>query len=478
LRAELGSAPERTSLDDDSYLLALTARARVPGERLGVRLDEASLKRLERIAVQRTARSALAPDLTTAIKLAPGALAHPPDSLLGRNGDHLAAFVARAQRPDGTFSGGDGWALQRSLVATAEGLAALKPAAAAGAIQKEPGERERRYAAAAVRARGAFERLGAHIDDPYTAAVVLAAGALEGALADELRGRVLSAIVELDGGGDGRALPVPPGVVRADGSVPTTIEATALAVLALRDHPAASAVLPDLGASILSAYRPGVGFGDGATNRAALEAVAHLFATPLPSRVVVSLGVDGKARGADTLEGDRLHEVMTLDVGLEAVGRSLAVTVEADPPLPGLSFVLEVDYAVPWSAPSPDAGLNLVVDVPKGLAVGAPAEVALRAVAPGGAALRVVHGLPAGVDAVPASLEALVAAGVIERFEAKGGVVVLHAPPRRQGELFQAKYKVIPALAGTLRTRVASVELQGRPSTIVHFPPAAWTIAR
>ena len=304
---------------------------------------------------------------------------------------------------------------------------------------------------------------------------MLGTGVVESPLREELEKKVVAALVK---GADGsRSLPVPDGVVRADGSRPSEVEATARALWALKDHAPSNALLPDLGAFVLSAYRPGVGFGDGATNRVALEAVALIFRDPLPARVVVSLLVDGKSVGADTLEGARLQEVMTLDAGFPAPrgDKPLAIEVQADPPVPGLSYVVTLDYAVPWPAPAADAGIELNIALPK-LTVGAAADIKLTATAPAGSPLVIRHGLPAGVDPVKHTLEALVASGTLTSFSISEGVVELSAPGRNQGELFEATYKVVPTLAGTLHPRVASARAAGRAE--VHFPAPAWTITR
>lgn len=469
LRAELQSAPDRSSLDDDGYLLSLTGHARALGIKLGAPVDEKVLVRLTRLATQRAARRSISPELMAAMRLAPGALAHNSTTLLSRNGEHLAAFVARNQRPDGTFAGADGWPLQQLIVATADGLAAVR----AGG-QTEAGQR--RAAAATVRARGAFERFAKQVDDPYTAAVVVASGAVQGEQLTSLCTLVQSALEKRDDGS--QVLPAPIGVVRADGSAPTDVEATAWAILALRDFAPAAKVLPDLGASVLQAYRAGRGFGDGATNVVALDAVMLLFSAPLPQKVAVSLRINDKVVGSDALEGARLQEVLTLDADLDdAAGRgALAVTVTADPPVPGLSYVLAVRSAVPWPKAPADAGLNLTVSV-SDLRVGATSDVVLRAVAPGGGALRLTQGLPAGVDAVRASLQRLVDDHTIESFDVVGGVVTMDAPARNQGELFTARFQIVPTLAGALHTQVASAELQGQPATAVYFPPMVWSIS-
>ena len=122
-----------------------------------------------------------------------------------------------------------------------------------------------------------------------------------------------------------------------------------------------------------------------------------------------------------------------------------------------------MDYAVPWPKPEKDAGLSLAVNVKGPLAVGKSSEVELTAVAPGGVAIRVTQGLPAGVDAVRSSLEELVASGTITKFEVTDGVVVLDAPARAQGALVLARYKVVRATPS---------------SDAVFFPPSLWNIAR
>src|SRR4029079_12074282 len=88
-----------------------------------------------------------------------------------------------------------------------------------------------------TRAAGAFLRNAAQVTDGYTAAAMLASGAVSGDLAQTLRDRVRGAIKTGDDGA--KYLDVEDGVVRADGSPPSRVEATALAVLALETDPKA-----------------------------------------------------------------------------------------------------------------------------------------------------------------------------------------------------------------------------------------------
>jgi hypothetical protein len=480
LKSEIASAPDRDTLDDDGYLLALAARAHDLSAKLGAPVDDKTIAHLQRIAAQRIARRAMTADPLQAAVIAPGALGFAPDGLIGRSGQHLAALIARSQRPDGTFGGGGGWPLSRVLVATAAGVRAVDAAratpTAADGSKDEVDEAARRANAVDLKAKGAFERFGGQIDDPYTAAVVVATGAVTGALADELRAKVITAIVD---DGDGKKALLPAGL-RGDGTVPTKIEATSWAILALQSASDAKQkyALPDLGATVLSAYRPGIGFGDGATNRVAFDAVTTLFADKLPAKVAITLSIDGNKVGGASLEGDALHDVAVMGATLAKAGDKLDVVVEADPPLPGLSYVLTVEYGVPWPKAPVDAGLSLDVAVKGGLQVGKAADLVLRATAPGGAALHVVQGLPAGVDAVKSSLDALVSSGSITKYDVTDGVVTMDAPARRQGELFNASFKIMPTLAGSLHSRVASVSIANAAATEVFFPPSTWTISR
>src|SRR2546423_10908077 len=133
-------------------------------------------------------------------------------------------------------------------------VAAAACARAVRAAAASPADRQR-ATRVSLRARGAFERNLPRIEDPYTAAAVLASGATDGITRDKLRERLRKAIRQNEDGS--RAVPVGRGVLRADGVVPSEVEATALAVLGLRDDPAAQPAIADLGARLLSAYDPG-----------------------------------------------------------------------------------------------------------------------------------------------------------------------------------------------------------------------------
>jgi hypothetical protein len=469
VRSELDSGLYRGGVADDAYLLLLTGQAKALLEKLGGTADEAWLRKLRIIATQRAIRHARAPDPATAALLTEAALAHPDSAVLSRLGERLASQLAGWQRPDGTFQGGNGWTLQRLLVTTADSVRAVK-----AAESQDTGKR--RAQGVALKANGAFERHLRRIEDPYTAASVLASGAVDGSMAELLRERVKKAIVTRDDGS--KALPVPENVQRPDGYPPSELETTSLAALALKDDRDGAALLPDLGASILSGYRPSSGFGDGYSNLIALRAVLEIFDEPLPERVRVDLMIDGRSVATGDLSGDKLKQVLPLDAPLLSPAGAHTVTVKADPPVPGLGFAMTFSYYVPWPLEDATGGLELSVDLSKDAAVGRPVDVTLTAVAPASMALSIRQSLPAGVQVDRPSLDSLVSNGVITRFETEDGAVTLEAPARAQGQTFAARYRVIPTLSGTLHSSASTIMPLGRPDAASHVPPSTWIVKR
>ncbi len=490
LRSELLSAGGREDVASVAYALLLAGRApellaalgearsaealkalSAPGQRLMVpapqvpgEVDVEAVRTGLMRATQRALRWSRAPDVATAAMLAEGALAHPGNPVLARLGERLAARVAAAQLPDGTCQGGDGWTLQRLLVATADCTRAVR--AAAGTP-----EGKRRAAFFDARALGALERNRAHVKDGYTAAALLASGVVTGSLRDSLREQVREAVRRRDEGA--AYLPVEEDVVDAEGATPTEAEATALAVLALEGD--VKAPLADLGAALLASYEPVRGWGSGRANRLALQAVVALFREPLPARVRVVLERDGQVLTEGTFDAKALREVLSLEAAAPGSGGEHAWTVRAEPAVPGLGFSLSLSAAVPW-AQEARPGLELAVHVPSEAKVGQPAEVMLQASTPSGLPLVLRHGLPAGVQVDAASLESLVREGKVASWEAEDGAVTLRLPPRGPGEPFQARFRVIPTLAGTLQGGASSLTTQARPDLVSYVPPAIWAV--
>ncbi|MCK6552691.1 hypothetical protein L6R52_43110, partial [Myxococcota bacterium] len=465
LRTELASALARSSLADDAYALRLAGRAPELLAKLGGEADPKALRELGIVAGQRALRATRVPDPLTAALFAEGALAHPDAPVLARLGERLATTLARSQRPDGTFSGGDGWTLQRLMVATAECLRAL------GGASADP-KAKARFDRARVSAEGAFERNRPRIEDGYTAAAILASRAVDGALADELR-KIVRDEVRQDADG-ARTLPVEAGVVRADGSVPSEIEATALAVLALTGDAASTAIVADLGARLLSAYDPGRGFGDGRTNLVALDAVLTLFRDPLPSKVTVSLTFDDRVVATGILEGAKLRETLALDAPLPRAAGRHTYGVVAEPAVPGLGFSLALRAFAPWKVMPATEGIELAIEPPSDVQVGRASELVVTAALPPGQAATIDVALPAGVDVeAPGPLALALGASEVTAFHAADGSVRLEVAPRSPGQVFSTKLRVIPTLRGTLRSTASSVTV----GAATHWvPPTTWTV--
>jgi hypothetical protein len=465
LRSELSVSLDRGSPADDGYALLLAGRAPALLQALGDTPNVEVLRRARLVAGQRVIRDARATDTATSTLLAQAALAHPGDPVLSRLGQRLALQIARSQRPDGTFEGGNGWTLQRLLVATADAIRAVRADAHDDAAKQ-------RAQAATLKASGAFERHLSHIQDGYTAAAVLSSGAVTGAAAEKLRALVRDAVVADASGA--RSLPVAAQVVRADGRAPTLLESTARAALALSGD-AKATWRADLGSTLLSAYSPSEGWGDGVTNLVALEAVLDLFKTPLPPSVKVTLSQDGQVLATGELSGAALKDVLTLEARPATAAGAHRYQVTAEPPVPGLGFSLGVSGDVPWKA-EPPSGIELALKLPAKLAVGVPADVEVSAAGPAGLAMKVHQALPAGVQPDVASLEKLVSDGAIVRYRVESGGIELELEPLSSGQAFNGTYRVVPTLAGTLHASASSIEVTERPGQAHHLPPSVWKV--
>lgn len=466
VRSELAASPNRGGVADDAYTLLLTGKAAALLTSLGAEPAMDVIRDLSVLSTQRAIRHARSPDVPNAVLLAEAALAHGDNPVLSRLGERLAAQVAAAQRPDGTCQGADGWTLQRLLVTTAACVQAVR------AAQETPAQKQRAVAVA-IRAQGAFERNLARLDDGYTAAAVLASGAATGSIAEALKEKIVKAIVP---GTDGaKFLGVDSGVVRADGNRPSIAEATALAVLALQGDEKQAAVVADLGTWLLANYSPVWGWGDGQANLAALRAVTAIFKTPVPPNVKISLERDGKPVTAGVLDAAHLHDVLTLEALAPGSGGKHTWGVKADPAVPGLGFSLLLLAHVPWKDDMA-SGLEYVAKLPEKLEVGKTAELDLTVAAPANTATKLRIALPAGVQADTPSLDQLVSARTINRFETEDGAITLHLAGLRPGATLQAKVRVVPTLAGTLHAGASTLEPEGRPALASAFKSAVWVV--
>jgi hypothetical protein len=465
LRAELSGAGGRGGVAEDAYALLLAGRAPELLKSLGETADAEELKAMAAVSGQRVLRAALAPDVPTAALLAQAALQHPDNPVLARLGERLSVQVANAQRPDGTCQGGDGWTLQRLLVATADCAQAVR----AGSTISVSGKQ--RAAAFSARALGAFERNLSRVQDGYTAAAILASGGVTGSLQEALRAKVRESLKKRE---DGAAyLPVEQGVVRADGTMPGEAEATALAVLSLAGDKAAP--MADLGTSLLASYQPGWGWGDGRANLLCLQAAMVLFSEPLPSQVRVVLERDGKTVTEGTFDAKALRDVLSLEAAATGSTGAHTWTVRAEPAVPGLGYSLMLSAYVPWKSEK-GQGLELAVKAPAEAKVGMPIEVLVQAASPAGMSLQLRYALPAGVQVDSPSLARLVAERKVSKYEVEDGALTLSLPPRGAGEPFQASFRVVPTLAGTLQGGASSLFPEGRPELASYVPPSRWTV--
>jgi len=461
LRSELGVSTYRQGVADDAYALLLAGRAPALLAALGDKPDADALRTLTILVSQRAIRDGRALDDSSAALLLEAARAHPDNPVLARLADRALTQLDSHQHPDGTFGGADGWKLQRLLVSTAEAVRAIR-AGTATDLERQRAQRT------TIRAQGVFERNLGSVDDAYTAAAILASGAVDGAVADKLKAIVLA---EIKTGDDGAKYLDPPArVQRTDGLTPGRAEATALAVLGLAGDP--KAPLADLGATLLGTYALDSGWGDGRANLVAMRAVLDLFKAPMPDKVTITLLMDGKPIVDGVLTKERIREVLVLDEAAPGIAGTHAWKVVAEPAVPGLGFSLSLQSWVPWPK-EPPAGLELSL-ITRGVAtVGKPLEIVLAAVAPSGTPLHVLVALPAGVQVDLPSVEALVTAGTVSRFETAEGKLELFAPGLQPGQTFAGAIRVIPTLAGKLHAPPSSIEAAGQAFVV---PPVNWEI--
>ncbi|HEY4058442.1 MAG TPA: alpha-2-macroglobulin family protein, partial [Kofleriaceae bacterium] len=167
LRTELGVSTARTGVADDAYALLLAGKATSLLASLGDKADPDAVRNLSILTGQRAIRDGRTLDVDRAGLLVEAALAHKANPILARLGERAAQFLAEHQRPDGTFAGGQGWTLQRMLIATADAVRAVNTAV-------DTTEDRQRAQGVTLRAASAFERTSEQVTDAYTAAAILA----------------------------------------------------------------------------------------------------------------------------------------------------------------------------------------------------------------------------------------------------------------------------------------------------------------
>ncbi len=476
LRSEIARAPGRRGAAADAYALLLAGQMPALAGNVGAKLDEEVLRELRIRTTQRALRHTRAPGTAMAALFTQAAMSHLESPVLRRVGARMVQLLAKEQRPDGSFTEGSGWTVQRVVVVTAEAARAAQAAQEVLSNAKPtPQNVSERLAARSitVRATGALDRFGDDVKDPYTAASILASGAAPKARVAALRALVRDAVeVQEDGS---RVLKPPEDVVRPDGRRPTLVEATALAALALKDDPDTPWV-SDLGAAVIGAYRPTRGWGDGRTNLLCLGAVMALFKDPIPDSVEVVLELDGKPFASGSMNPSEKMDPLILNHPAPMAAGKHTWTVRSTPAVPGLGYTLELLARVPWPKQKAASGLELAIEVPGQLKVGRPAKISVQAMAPSGVATEVVHMLPAGVQLDEASLKRLVKDKTIRSYEASDGQVILRLAPLAPGVPFQASYEVIPTLAGTLHTQASRIVAKGGRRSVWNLRPTLWVV--
>lgn len=458
-----------SALSTHAYALMLAARGPAFLEQMGSSHDPEALRTLRLTTTQRIVRSMRSLTSAEATLLVEATLSHPDDPVLQRVGMQMVNHLLRNQLPDGTLADGDGWTLQRLLVATANTSAALTRSLP---LIDDP-EQQQRIQRALLLAGTAQRRLAQQINDPYTAAAVVVGGGLDDALTAQLQQLVRDGVAVEDGR---RQLTIPDGVVRADGRRPSLAEANALAAMALQGDAEAAAWIDDLGSSILAAYSPGHGWGDGQASLHCLQALMTLFDEPLPEQLTITMEMDGVVIAEGQFDRSKLTEVLILDaIGLD-MSQPHQFTAQAQPSIAGLGYTLSAVHRTPWGAPPTNAGLQAELVVPSTLIAGQPTTVSLQAAAPAGVRFSVEHELPAGVLADEQSLNDLVDNDQLQSVHIEDGLIRMQVDALNPGEALNIQYTVVPTLAGRLHSGPLRLSSLSSDAETVHYPPSIWEI--
>ena len=453
LRSELGASSSRGGIAADAFTLLLSGRAPSLLAKLGDEPNADALRTMTILATQRVVRHARVLSPESASLLAQAALAHPQNSILDGLGRRAVGWLEANQLPDGTCGGATGWTLQRLLVATAD---CARAAASARSV--------------VVRASGAFERHAKQINDPYTAAAILAANAApDSVFAAALRKKIHAAVERSDSGA--AWIKLPEGVVRADGIRPSSVEASALAALALGGDADSKALVADLGATVLAGYSRRYGWGDGRANLVATEALVSVFSEPIPANVSIELSKDGEVVATGKLDAENVRDVLTLTARNVGAAGKHEWTIKAEPAVAGLGFHLETSTWVAWPPQSKDKGLEIDATPPGELAVGQMSAWKIEVAAPASSAFSVHLAVPAGVQLDRASIEAI--SGLLSGFELDDEQLTLHVQPVQPGQTFSAELRVIPTIAGSIQSGPQMVTMGG---VSVNAPPATWVV--
>jgi len=423
---------------DPAYGFALSAHVAALASATGVEVD-ADRQRLLRVhAWQRLAGLAQAPPPGRAADLLASLRGVEGDELVDALRPRLTRIVAQGQRTDGTWSRTDRSTLQQVLVQTAVAARALPPS--------ERGPR--------LRASGAVERSLSTIDDAYTASVVLAADLVPTDDRARLQDLVRSAVEE-------RRVGVPVTVRNARGEPPSHAERLAWAVLALDD---ADELAGALVAELLGMWSADAGFGAGAADAIALDAIARAL-PPRAVDVALTLRRDEQVVGSATLDPTQPRVPARFDLRPEAARTTL--TLAAEPPAPGLVMIATRRSWVDWTAADRVPGVDVDVELER-LEVGRTSALRFAIAAPSGSVVEVRQALPPGVS-VAGPVRA--SRATVEPFPDE---VVLTTSALQPGEVIEVAVSVVPTFAGRFSTSPLRISVDGGAS--VDLRPVSWLV--
>ena len=423
------------------------------------------------LSVQRSAQTSGHLALNDAIMLTAAASMHSGDPLIDAMAQRGLMSLAQHRHPDGTFGGSSsassGWTVQRMLVATGAAVDAVRTLGAA----TEDDALRRSVQPHIVLGTGAAERFAGRVVDAYTASALLSADLVEGDAKERLLGILRESIKSTD---TGATVALPEGVLRIDGGRPQPAEAAALAARALarvgsdddKDR------IADLGATVLSSFQPGRGWGDLTTDYSCLRAVAELWSEAPSEAVTLTLSRGGQTRAARTLAVDDLRDPVFLSVPATGDG---PWTISAEPAVPGLAYGLELVSYTPWTRPPRDPGIDVEVQPLRGLKVGQSQELSIEIASAMGKTLALDVELPAGVQVDESNI--LIRAGDTYDPPLTGNTAdgTVHLELEMHTGRVQVQIPISPTIAGTLWSGSVSVkDKQGGALTVL--APTAWTI--
>ena len=449
LQAEVDRLASGAVPPDGGYGFALARNLSTLSAQSGVEVDAKAVRKLRLVAWQRVVSASRAPSPGVAADLLRALGEDAGLEMADAIRPRLVKALEDGQRGDGTWARQSDGALALVLVQTAYAAGAL-PADATGPR---------------LRAAGAIERYARQIEDPYTAAVVLASGLASDAVAEGLREQVVEGTTQTASGAV--TVSVPHRALNPWGHRPTHAEMLAWTLLALEGSDVEWT--GDLVAELMGGWSARYGFGAGAADVLALEAVTGGL-PGVANPVEVSLSVGGEERARSTLDPSQ-PKVPAVLVAATA-GDPGDLVLRSDPPVPGLAFVATLDSWVPWSGEEKMEGVEVEVSATP-MTVGRDAVITLILSAPSKESITLVQGLPAGATVDALGL-AMTSASIVSS-DVSTDRVRLTTRPFEAGEVMTLEIRVQPAFAGRFTTLPLTVKRAN--GVEVSLPPLVWSVA-